>query len=93
MPGAPRFRHELIDTTVLVDEIVRGDFHDRIAQPRAGGFAGLHAGIVQQQNVDRAFALVVIGRGDDARRREIRGEGHMSFRNCAVMPDRSARRD
>ena len=26
MPGAPRFRHELIDAAVLVDEVVRGDF-------------------------------------------------------------------
>jgi hypothetical protein len=93
MPGAPRLRHELVDTTVLVDEIVRGDLHDRIAQPRAGGLARLHAGIVQQQHVDRALALVVIGRGDDARRREIRGEGHVCSGICAIMRDRSARRD
>ena len=26
VPGAPRFRHELIDAAVFVDEIVRGDF-------------------------------------------------------------------
>jgi hypothetical protein len=68
--GAPRLRHEAEDAAVLIDHIVRGHLGDRIAQARQRGFGGLHARVMDNQDVRRAGSPVEVGRGgvDNPRR-------------------------
>ena len=63
MPGAARFRHKLVDAAVLVHEIVRGNLRFRVGQARERLLAGRHAGVVQQQDVDRASRASWFGEG------------------------------
>jgi len=63
-----RFRHELRDRSVFIDEIMGGHFCLGVAQPRERGIGALHAGVVQNDRIDRHAALVVVRRGHHARR-------------------------
>ena len=65
MPGAQLLRHALHDTAALEHHVMRRHLAARRAQPLQRGLAGLHASIVQQDQVGRPalLALVMIGRG------------------------------
>ena len=67
MPGAARFRHELVDAAVLIDEIVAGDTGFLVGEPRDRFFGGLHSGVMQQQDIDARRACVVVRRWNHAR--------------------------
>ena len=62
MPGAARFRHQLRDAAVLIDEVVGGDFGLAILEPLERLLGRLHSGVVQQQDVDARLARVVVRR-------------------------------
>src|SRR5439155_21782929 len=79
MPGPTRFRHELVDAAVFVNKIVRGDCGGGVGEALARGLAASHTGVVQQQDVDRRRARVVIGRGFRACWFEIGNERHGSI--------------
>src|SRR3546814_10461430 len=65
MPGAARFRDKLEDAPVLLHQIVGAHPRRRIAEPPERGLPRGHAGVVQQQDVDRLAVRpgVVVGRG------------------------------
>ncbi len=63
MPGAPFFGHKLEDPAVLLDQIMGRHLGLGVAQPRQGGLARLHAGIVQHQHVGRRPTRVEVRRG------------------------------
>ena len=53
VPGAALFSDVAVDRAVLVDGVMRTDLGLGIAEPLERGFGRLHAGIVQQQDIDR----------------------------------------
>src|SRR5262245_37428346 len=83
MPGAQAFRHELQDTPVLEDEIMRGNLAFRHRQPMKRCLRRQHAGIVKHDHVRNApfMALAMIGRRNNRRSGKVGLEdGHATAR-------------
>ena len=70
VPGAPLLRHQPQHRAVLVHHVMRGHARGGIAQPVDRLLRGPHAGVVQDQHVDRRaggpFILVRTGQVADA---------------------------
>ena len=64
VPGAIGLPHHLGDPPVLVHEVVGRHFADRVAEPGFGRLAGLHAGVVKDDQLrpDRLATHAEIGR-------------------------------
>src|SRR5579884_1164521 len=60
MPGPAFFRDMREHRSILIDRVMRADPGFRIAEPRHRRCTGLHAGVVQYQDVDRRIRRAVV---------------------------------
>ena len=60
MLGALFLAHHVHQLPIFIDHIMRRDFRRRVRQPVNGGRAGLHAGIVQDEHINRQATLAEI---------------------------------
>ena len=79
MPCASRFRHELHDRAVFLDDIMSGDLGLGVAQQVDRALRGRHAGIMQDEAIGsrETAPLAVIGRGQE--RLDERAVGERDF--------------
>jgi hypothetical protein len=88
MPGAQALVHQANDPPVAIDQIMRADLGQRIAQPRQRVIRGLHAGVMQDQTIDGAPVrpLIGIGRRMLADRENHRPQLSIKSRLAALLP-------
>ena len=90
VPGAPPLRHERDRAAVGVDEIVRRDMARGVAEPAKRLIVVRHAGVMEEQDVDRPVRSLAVVRRRHVLDREVGGNAAVAHagagaRMCSIL--------